>query len=220
MFYIQRAVRAYPYRVRYFIQSQILCFVSIAAIMLGISTTANAAHVTIKFSGETNAAFFSREMDPYLGIGDAYSGQLTFDLANDGAVSNVGGSAVINGYNVDFSNYNGVISTSVAGVETEFGFTSFGGGAGEWNIDRIRFRANSNITGALGPSGYNISRLTFSGARNYGTGTGFRYVYEEGPTVAIDVSVVPLPAALPLYGAGLVIVGLVGRRYKKRLSAS
>ncbi|MEH6401952.1 MAG: hypothetical protein V7750_01175 [Sneathiella sp.] len=39
-------------------------------------------------------------------------------------------------------------------------------------------------------------------------------------SISYEVSVVPLPADLPLYGAGLVVIGFVGWRKKRKTSAT
>ncbi len=42
--------------------------------------------------------------------------------------------------------------------------------------------------------------------------------YHQYDNITLDVSVVPLPAALPLYGAGLAVLGFAGWRQRKKRS--
>lgn len=75
--------------------------------------------------------------------------------------------------------------------------------------------SNIDIPGS-GPSGTYIFNAIWAGDL---FGIGARDTFDNFKISGMTVSAVPLPAALPLYGAGMAIIGFIGWRRKKRLSA-
>jgi len=62
-----------------------------------------------------------------------------------------------------------------------------------------------------------ITDLVLSGTFGNEFGLGFAHDVIDGKIIVGDrISVVPLPAALPLYGAGLAVMGFIGWRRKRR----
>jgi hypothetical protein len=88
----------------------------------------------------------------------------------------------------------------------------------------------------LGPSGFiqlgntvnfgsGFNTITLATFTDLGTSDFFRIINggtgnSEGQISGISINAVPLPAALPLFGAGLGLLGLLGRRRKWKASAT
>ncbi len=190
-------------------------------------STANAAHFSINYSGTFDRDAYSN-LESFIEVNDQHSGHLTFDLAADGTLSNIAGSATLGDHDVTFTgDYRTEALFVPGGLYVGFKFNALSDGNGAY-VDTLLLRFNPVVGTAsydlyalLMNSTVEVNELSVSGRVPRPAGGTFAgFIYDDDPTAQINVSVVPLPAALPLYGAGLVIVGLVGRRYKKRLSAS
>ena len=68
--------------------------------------------------------------------------------------------------------------------------------------------------GAIGFTGM-VNAVKIVGLDNFGGSPGFDLAYVEG--LAGSVSLIPVPPALPLLGAALVGLGLIGRRRRHRV---
>ncbi len=82
-------------------------------------------------------------------------------------------------------------------------------------LDANNILLDTFLISGPGNSFQTLSNLNFSGSkftiRNGGGGNGFR-------VAGITVSAVPLPAALPLFGGGLALMGLIGWRRKRAVA--
>ncbi len=184
--------------------------------------TANAAHVSIDYAGTFDRDVYSN-LGTILEVNDQYSGNLTFDLATDGTLSNIAGNASFGGHDVNLTGDYKISALVVpGGLGVEFDFTALSDGNGAV-VDKLRLRFNPVVGEAtydlfalLMNATVEVNELALRGWVPRSAG-GFHaaYMIDDDPTAQINVSVVPLPAALPLYGAGLVLIGLVGR-YRKR----
>ncbi|MCP4089887.1 MAG: hypothetical protein GY746_08840 [Gammaproteobacteria bacterium] len=107
-------------------------------------------------------------------------------------------------------------------ADTKTGFFDNAGG------DRLHFLVNSALGGTL-PMAWDQLVMAFSGNfdLDYNTyfGSHFRasvagWASAEFATYSSTASVVPLPAALPLFGTGLAVMGLFGWRRKRKSAAA
>ncbi|MEP3244517.1 MAG: VPLPA-CTERM sorting domain-containing protein [Sneathiella sp.] len=91
--------------------------------------------------------------------------------------------------------------------------------------DEFSFFFDLGNDGSLDDINFNVD-IPGSGTYSFfGTWTGDTfgigaYDYNDNFKISgMTVSAVPLPAALPLYGAGMAVIGFIGWRRKKRLAA-
>lgn len=64
----------------------------------------------------------------------------------------------------------------------------------------------------------NVNAVKIVGLDNGGGSPGFDVAFVQG--LEGSVSVVPIPAALPLYGTGIAIMGFIGWRRKRKINAT
>ncbi|MCG8493609.1 MAG: VPLPA-CTERM sorting domain-containing protein [Sneathiellales bacterium] len=215
-------------------------FLAAAAVLLASTVTAHAATFDFSYYGNSNyGTSFSYNVD---GIGltltpstfNQNTGNTNTDSndrlgrwSNGIGVRNSGNDAHYvdgNGRNdmVIFSFDTEVTFKSVTlqryGSDDDFAFYFDGTGDGDFN-DGGDTRFNEvDPAGWNNPSIYNFAQdwigLTF-GVGAEGKHDGFKI---KSITVEPHLSVVPLPAALPLYGAGVAILGFMGWRRKRKAS--
>ncbi len=207
----------------------LLTFVISLLLCLSFSQFADAASVSFSFSGIIGSVS-GYDAEPHIGIGDNYSGTLSFDVNEASEVSNVGGDVEINGTLTGFTNYFGYGTVEPDSTSFWFNISPFGDGAiigPSSNVVRMGFFLGS----AAHPSG-NLYDIITSGAPNIFGIDILAAIFNNGPpaysvnhsssvdgSFDVEISAVPLPAALPLYGAGIALIGLIGWRRSKKSAA-
>jgi len=96
----------------------------------------------------------------------------------------------------------------------EFSFFFDAGADGSLDFDNLSF--NVDIPGS---GTYTFAQIWTGDLFGIGAYDGSFFSTDNFKISGMSVSVVPLPAALPLYGAGMAVLGFIGWRRKKRLSA-
>ncbi len=200
-------------------------FLATLLLCLSFNQLVNAASVSISFAGIIGGTV-GYNAEPYIGIGDGYSGTLNFDVDEADSVTNVGGNVVVNGTATTFTGYGGAAVPKNDSTAFRFDIDPFGDGAGGNNVEAFEFLLGS----VSAPFGGLYDIITAGNANFFGI-----YILAMQPgqgeldislnlsssidgSFDVDISAVPLPAALPLYGAGMAIIGFIGwRRKQKRL---
>ncbi len=216
---------------------------SIGAVVLSLSTTANAITLSINPTADGDVRISGGDSVDTTDTGIAFSqsgglirnGILEFDLSGiaDGStinnvslditltrfVSNGGSTAEIdifalNGDGVvNIADFNSlgtqVVDTTtptggVAGDVRSFGFTSVAPVAAALLGDLLTVRIETN----------NFASIIFASLENTILNAALLNIDFTAPAV----SAVPLPAALPLFGSGLAVMGFVGWRRKRKLA--
>ena len=194
----------------------------LATIMLMLAGNAYSARVTINFSGEFDSGTSAAE--PLIGVGDTYNGYLTFDILEDDTISDVSGNLTVNGYSTIFTGFDYSHFPTLGGSDysrryLEFSLDPVGGALGEYQISSMRFMFSTLGMGRhvrtfqiLTSDRREFLSTEVRAKRVSGRTTSYARLHDFDPNgeAVIGVSVVPLPAALPLYGAGIAILGLVG----------
>jgi len=104
------------------------------------------------------------------------------------------------------------VTLTASGGFLPFSFTTSGGGgqtALNGDIDNPLAIAFSGFSSLFGLTNNSIIALFGDGAGDH-----------DFDDMAIRISVVPLPAALPLYGAGIALLGFIGWRKRKAEAAA
>jgi len=141
-----------------------------------------------------------------------------FFLTDDGATSGTVPAALLVNYSTPTSNASGVVLDIDGGetflIEAFDGVNGTGISQGTFTINAGDADTGNGVASdwffSLGSA--SIRSIIFSGSRPSGFfGLGF-----DNFDTGVDVGVVPLPAALPLYGTGLALMGFIGWRRKQR----
>lgn len=209
------------------ILSRILATVTVALGVTVVSSTATAATISFGAFESTNNPLL---VTPTVSVNDDLAGlfQVTvgidggssetgllsgifFDLSSSITQSDISGTPAITGFGNNTKNVGG-------GVNLNGGFNS----SGEAAVFDVGFRfAQTDISSALI---FTVSDLGGTLALSDWTRIGLRFqsVTTDGQGVAQSdkligtISVVPLPAGLPLYAAGLAVLGFIGWRRRNK----
>lgn len=199
-----------------FIVQQSLKVMAGLFIILSCTQVAGAIPYSITFSGVIDTST-APSAAPVLGIGDPYSGQLSFDIDSSDVISNVSGNAVLNGFTTQFTGFSHRTSGNSNLGAFIFSINPVGG---SFKISSIKFDLSasgisSNPDGSLFDfvSANDVSVSTVNLVTLSPIGASFAYNHSFDDFV---LTTVPLPAGLPLYAAGLGILGFIGWRRKQK----
>ena len=167
---------------------------------------------------------FSATCSPSLGSG-GFSANVVFALNS----SNLSGtfdlsSEVINSAVLNYSGFGfGVSPLADYPANNSFGFINFSitlnaGTVTAWSLAIVPIGGPGGRGGGTSTSGDSVSRDTCFSGTNCGSGSGFAGPGVWSGRLEDQFSVIPLPAAIPLFATGLGVLGLLGWRRKRTLS--
>lgn len=198
--------------------------IAIGIVLFGLSGAAVAVPINAKVNGTVDFVA-GPSSEPFVGLGDSYNANLSFEIEQTGgstlnaAVSNVSGTAVINGISTGFTGFNGVWAASPGAVRVQFFFTPFGQGPGLGNVNldilEIVFRATSVSSSyffdIVSATDAFISSINIAGRQE--TATGENGIFNLSRNAQSEISSIPEPFTIALFGLGIAGLGFT-RRWK------
>ena len=171
----------------------------------GVSVTATAASFSNGGTVTTNPNYRVGQYSGGLGMTRDYrdSHQVDGSYGND---------LIVFDFNTDVT----LQSVSFTHVDSNDHFSFFFDQGDNGSLDDINFNVDIPNSGTYAFFGTWTGDLFGIGAHDPNL---LDWSRDDFKISGMSVSVVPLPAALPLYGAGMAVLGFIGWRRKKRLSA-
>ncbi len=205
------------------------------AALLAVSSTASAALVTVAYDGDYNEATEAPSgdydaiggltdvgvfdlMGSSTGFANTFSGSVVspsdtsdFFVIRVGAGQTLTGASLVLGTNVTPSNPMFAFPAPHWSMELPYSTTPT---IFDSEVGYDRMSSATTYGASFAPLGEGIYNILI-GNGVFGTNNGALDYTMTFTVTGADISVVPLPAALPLYGAGIALLGFLGWRRKR-----